>query len=69
MIFEGALNWAPMPRDASLSDSCSTVCSFLPPNKINQLVLLFDDNRIKMARKSGKKQKENPVGFTGEGKR
>ena len=24
--------------------------------------LLFDDNRIKMARKPGKKKKENPVG-------
>ena len=32
-------------------------------------MLLFDDNKIKMARKPGKKQKENPVGFTGEGKR
>ena len=30
---------------------------------------MFDDNNIKMTRKSGKKQKENPVGFTGEGKR
>ena len=30
--------------------------------------LLFDD-KIKMARKAGKKQKENPVGCTGEGKR
>ena len=28
-----------------------------------------DDNMIKMARKPGKKQKENPVGCTGEGKR
>ena len=33
------------------------------------LLLLFDDNKIKMARKPGKKQKENPVGFTGKGKR
>ena len=31
-------------------------------------VLLFDDNKIKMARKPGKKQKENPVGYTREGK-
>ena len=34
--------------------------------------LLFrccDDNKIKMARKPGKKQKQNPVGCTGEGKR
>ena len=28
-----------------------------------------DHNKIKMARKPGKKQKENPVGCTGEGKR
>ena len=33
------------------------------------VVLLFDDNKIKMARKPGKKQKENLVRFTGEGKR
>ena len=31
-------------------------------------MLLFDDNTIKMARKPGKKQNENPVGYTGEGK-
>ena len=30
---------------------------------------MFDDNEIKMARKLRKKQKENPVGCTGEGKR
>ena len=29
---------------------------------------MFDD-KIKMARKPGKKQKENPVGCTGKGKR
>ena len=29
-------------------------------------MLLFDDNKIKMARKPGKKQKENPVGRIGE---
>ena len=34
-----------------------------------QTMLLFDDNRVKMARKPGKKQKENPVGCTGERKR
>ena len=33
------------------------------------LLLLFDNNKIKMARKPGKKQKENLVGCTGEGKR
>ena len=27
-------------------------------------MLLFDDNKIKMARKPGKKKKENPVGCT-----
>ena len=32
-------------------------------------MLLFGDNKIKMTRKPGKKQKENPVGYTGEGKR
>ena len=29
-------------------------------------MLLFDDNNIKMARKPGKKQKENSVELTGE---
>ena len=33
------------------------------------VVLLFDDNKIKVARRPGKKQNENTVGFTGEGKR
>ena len=32
-------------------------------------LLLFDGNKVKMARKSGKKQKENLVGCTGEDKR
>ena len=32
-------------------------------------LLLHDDNKIKMARKPGKKQKENRVGCIGEGKR
>ena len=32
------------------------------------MLLLFDDNNLKMARKPGKKQKENPVACTGEGK-
>ena len=31
--------------------------------------LLFDANKIKKARKLRKKQKENPGGCTGEGKR
>ena len=31
------------------------------------VVLLFDDNKIKVARRPGKKQKENPVGCTGDG--
>ena len=30
------------------------------------MLLLFDDNKVKMARKSGKKQKENPVAYTGK---
>ena len=30
--------------------------------------LLLDDNKIKMARKSEKIKKKNPVGRTGEGK-
>ena len=33
------------------------------------IIMLFDDNMIKMARKPGMKQKENPVGCIGEGKR
>ena len=33
-----------------------------------QNMLLFEDNKIKIARKSGKKQKENPVGCTVAGK-
>ena len=32
-------------------------------------LLLFDDNKTKMTRKPGKKQKENSVWCTGEGKR
>ena len=36
---------------------------------INYYFSLLDDNKIKMARKPGKKPKENPVGCTGEGKR
>ena len=32
-------------------------------------MLLFDASKIKMARMPRKKQKENPVGCTGEGKR
>ena len=31
--------------------------------------LLLDDIKVKMARKPGNKQKEYPVGCTGEGKR
>ena len=38
------------------------------PDRVH-LLLFFDDNKIKMARKPGKKQKENSVGCTGEGKR
>ena len=30
-------------------------------------LLLFDDNKVKLARKPGKKLKKNPVGCTGEG--
>ena len=32
-------------------------------------LLLFDDIKVKMERKPGKKQKKNPVECTGEGKR
>ena len=35
----------------------------------NYVVVVFVDNKIKKARKPGKKQKENPVVCTGEGKR
>ena len=31
--------------------------------------MLFDDSKMNMARKPGKKQKENSVGCTGEAKR
>ena len=34
-----------------------------------KLLLLFVDKKIQLARKPGKKQKENPVECTGEGKR
>ena len=30
------------------------------------MMLLFDDNKVKKARKPGKKQKGNPVGCTGK---
>ena len=33
------------------------------------ILMLFDDNKVKMARKPGKKQKEIAVACTGEGKR
>lgn len=33
------------------------------------MLLLFDENKMKLARKSGKKQNGNPVGCTGESKR
>ena len=33
------------------------------------LLLLFDDNKMKIARKPEKKQKKNPVEFTEESKR
>ena len=32
-------------------------------------LLLFDNNKVKIVRKPGKKQKENPVGCTGESER
>ena len=32
---------------------------------ISNHLLFFDDNKIKMASKQGKEQKENPVGCTG----
>ena len=35
----------------------------------SRVKLLFDDNKLKKARKPEKKQKENPVGCTVEGKR
>ena len=33
------------------------------------LLLLFDDNKVKMAREHGQKRKENSVWYIGEGKR
>ena len=35
----------------------------------HMLLLMFDDSKVKMAREPGKKQKENPVRYTGESKR
>ena len=35
----------------------------------SDIMLLFDDNKMKMTRKPGKKRKENPVACTGEDKR
>ena len=74
-----ALNRSPiMPGDASLSggyrkkiesdrDSSKDTEIFysVPVDFISFRILLFDDNKIKMARKPGKEQKENPVGSTG----
>ena len=39
-------------------------------NQLNRyyFFLLFDDNKMKIARKLGKKQKENPAGYALEGK-
>ena len=39
-----------------------------PPESTPSL-LLFDDNEVKGAKKPGKEQKENPLGYAGEGKR
>ena len=47
---------------------CDACCEPLKPDPC-ELLLLFDNIKVKMARKPGKKQKENPVGCTGEGKR
>ena len=40
-----------------------------PKDRNMSILLLFDDNMIKMARKPEKKQKENPVVRIGEGKK
>ena len=54
------------PKGASTRNARNTVtCGWYQ----QKLLLLFDDNKIKMARKPAKKQKENPVECTGEGKR
>ena len=42
--------------------------SFICLRRLIPMLLFFDDNKIKMARKPGKKQKENPVGWNREGK-
>ena len=36
--------------------------------KTRLFFLFYDDNKIKMARKPGKKHQKNPVGWTGKGK-
>ena len=63
--FAHDLNWELiMPREVSLSDSRYEIFQFgtILPIPQQRLLLLFDDNEVKMARKPGKKQKENPVG-------
>ena len=52
------LDLTPPDAERPLSDGCAT--------DRRCLLLLFDDNKVKMARKPGKKQKETPVGCTGE---
>ena len=43
--------------------------TYLLNSLIPVLLLLFNDNKIKMARTPGKTQKKNPVGCTGGDKR
>ena len=47
----------------------SLLLTLSTPGKLTSDLLLFDDNKIKTARKPGKKQKENPVVYNREGTR
>ena len=58
---DGAKNSAVF--DIELYRNCNCIEIYI------ELLLLFDDDKIKIARKTGKKQEGNPVGCIGEGKR
>ena len=64
--FQGAFNWAPLlPR--VYRTALGLVAVVFPVFTDTSIVVVV--NKIKMARKPGKKQKENPVRYTGESKR
>ena len=57
--------WSPLIRNTRNLNSKEPAIIFVH----TAVPLLFDDNKIKMARRPAKKQKENLAGSTGEGKR